>query len=164
MPWIYRTVTGDVGPIDDGKLKDLASVGEIKASTQIKRVGMNHFVDASSIKGLVFYEPPIAEEVPEPPKIEVVQKEPVKKTAAKQSYFEPYVTPRLLVILWWAAILVTIMTCFGCVFRIAVGDSPESFMLGILGSIIWLFVARVMIESVAVIFEICNHLRHIRDK
>lgn len=54
MPWIYRTITGDIGPIDDNKLKELAALGEITETTQIQRVGMNHFVDASSVKGLVF--------------------------------------------------------------------------------------------------------------
>lgn len=162
MPWIYRTVTGDIGPIDDGKLKELAALGEITETTQIQRVGMNHFVDASSVKGLVF---PVV--IPPPqPVAEPVAPPPKKKKAKweKANYFDPYFTPTLLIALWWIAIVLSIIVCVGCILRMVYGEPPETSVIGIFVAIIWLFIARVAIEGVAVIFEICNHLRHIRDK
>lgn len=193
MAWKVFLPTGTV-EVGSADLKRMAADGTISKSTQIESTTNKVRTTAAGIAGLVFKEEDInlldlpVPEVPQTPptwnppdeRREAVQATPwtppAKSVLRRKSTFgalfdpsfESMWTPGLLGMLWITWLMTAIIAFVGSLFAAAFTGMDANGITLIVTSILTIIfgtiAVRVLLETVAVIFKICEYLKNINDR
>lgn len=193
MAWKVFLPTGTV-EVGSADLKRMAADGTISKSTQIESTTNKVRTTAAGIAGLVFkaedinlLDLPIPEVPQTPPtwnppdeRREAVQASPwtppkqsrdiPKKTSLLDYRFDFLLTPSLLSTIWILWIIAASLAVVGGVFAASAqsGGNASSvvgaFLGGITGFIFSTIAVRVVLETIVVIFKICEYLKNINDR
>jgi len=193
MAWKVFLPTGTV-EVGSADLKRMAADGTISKTTQIESTTNKVRTTAAGIAGLVFkaeviniLDLPIPAVPQTPPtwnppdeRREAVQASPwtppAKSVLRRKSTFsglfdpsfESMWTPGLLGMLWIAWLMTAIIAFVGSLFAAAFtgmdADGIKMIVASILTIIFVTIAVRVLLETVAVIFKICEYLKDINDR
>ena len=192
MAWKVYLPNGTV-EVGSADLKRMAADGTIKKSTEIESTTNKIRTTASGIAGLVFkaedinlLDLPIPEVPQTPPtwnppedRREAFQEAPwtPRKTVAppKSAFgtlfdasFESMWTPGLLGMLWITWLMIATIVFGGSLFAAALtgmdANGVTMIVVSILITIFGTIAVRVLLETVAVIFKICEYLKNINDR
>lgn len=193
MAWKVYLPTGTV-EVGSSDLKRMAADGTIFKTTQIESTTNKVRTTAAGIAGLVFkaedvnlLDLPIPEVPQTPPtwnppedRREAVQESPWTPSAKNvqrpkstfgalfDASFESMWTPGLLGMLWITWLMTAIITFVGSLFAAAFTGMDANGITMVVTSILTIIfgtiAVRVLLETVAVIFKICEYLKNINDR
>lgn len=193
MAWKVYLPTGTV-EVGSSDLKRMAADGTISKTTQIESTTNKVRTTAAGIAGLVFkaedvnlLDLPIPEVPQTPPtwnppedRREAVQESPWTPSAKNvqrpkstfgalfDASFESMWTPGLLGMLWITWLMTAIITFVGSLFAAAFTGMDANGITMVVTSILTIIfgtiAVRVLLETVAVIFKICEYLKNINDR
>lgn len=193
MAWKVYLPTGTV-EVGSADLKRMAADGTISKTTQIESTTNKVRTTAAGIAGLVFksedtnlldlpipevpqtpqtWNPPedrreAFQEAPWTPSAKSVQRPKSTFGALFDASFESMWTPGLLGMLWITWLMTAIIAFVGSLFAAAFtgmdANGVTIMVVSILTTIFGTIAVRVLLETVAVIFKICEYLKNINDR